>query len=237
MTNFQRNFSTVRWRWSPPSIYHVTEYRERRNHYAVWAVNRATDGFDTDREAFFGLYNGFDAPKAVFSDSTTQSVASGWAPIGAHRLALTLAPGEEVSLIFTLGYCENPEEEKFSAPGVVNKAPAKALLGAFATDAQFEEALSELKAYWTALLSNYQVASGDEKLDRMVNIWNQYQCMVTFNMSRSASYFESGIGAAWLSRPTQDSWLCAPGSRALGERILESATQFRTAAPTTSTSR
>jgi cellobiose phosphorylase len=28
----------------------------------------------------------------------------------------------------------------------------------------------------------------------MVNIWNQYQCMVTFNMSRSASYYESGIG-------------------------------------------
>ncbi len=28
----------------------------------------------------------------------------------------------------------------------------------------------------------------------MVNIWHQYQCMVTFNMSRSASYFESGIG-------------------------------------------
>ena len=34
----------------------------------------------------------------------------------------------------------------------------------------------------------------NEHLDRMVNIWNAYQCMVTFNLSRSASMFESGIG-------------------------------------------
>jgi cellobiose phosphorylase len=27
-----------------------------------------------------------------------------------------------------------------------------------------------------------------------VNVWNAYQCMVAFNLSRSASYFESGIG-------------------------------------------
>jgi adenylyltransferase/sulfurtransferase len=28
----------------------------------------------------------------------------------------------------------------------------------------------------------------------MVNIWNAYQCMITFNLSRSASFYESGIG-------------------------------------------
>jgi cellobiose phosphorylase len=39
-----------------------------------------------------------------------------------------------------------------------------------------------------------QVTTGSEHLDRMVNIWNAYQCMVTFNLSRSASLFESGIG-------------------------------------------
>ena len=30
--------------------------------------------------------------------------------------------------------------------------------------------------------------------NRMVNLWNAYQCMVEFNMCRSASLFESGIG-------------------------------------------
>jgi hypothetical protein len=124
MTNFQRNFSTGEVEVEPGAIYHVTEYRERRNHYAVWAVNRETDGFDTDREAFFGLYNGFDAPDAVLKDQTKNSVASGWSPIGAYRVCVTLAPGEETSLIFILGYLENPEAEKFVSPGVVNKAPA-----------------------------------------------------------------------------------------------------------------
>lgn len=51
-----------------------------------------------------------------------------------------------------------------------------------------------LKKYWDDLLSHFTISSSEEKLDRMVNIWHQYQCMVTFNMSRSASYFESGIG-------------------------------------------
>ena len=57
-----------------------------------------------------------------------------------------------------------------------------------------DAALADLAAYWTDLLSIYCLVSSDEKLDRMVNIWHQYQCMVTFNMSRSASYFESGTG-------------------------------------------
>ena len=64
----------------------------------------------------------------------------------------------------------------------------------FSTDEQVAHALQDLKEYWNTLLSNFSVNSSDEKLNRMVNIWNQYQCMVTFNMSRSASYFESGTG-------------------------------------------
>ncbi len=205
MTNFQRNFSTGEVEVEDRAIYHVTEYRERRNHYAVWAVNRDTDGFDTDRESFFGLYNGFDAPRAVLEDRPSGSVCSGWAPIGAHRVRLTLAPGEERGMVFVLGYCENPEDQKFEAPGVANKAPARALMNAFRTEAQFDRALEALRVYWDALLANFHLTSGDDRLDRMVNIWNQYQCMVTFNMSRSASYFESGIGRGMGFRDsTQD---------------------------------
>ena len=193
-TNFQRNFSTGEVEIEGSAIYHKTEYRERRNHYAVYAVNAAIDGFDTDRDSFLGAYNGFDHPQAVFEGGLTGSVASGWAPIGSHQLNVKLEAGERACFVFVLGYCENPEEEKFIAPNVINKASAYALLEQFKTEAQFDAAFAQLADYWTELLSTYQVASGDEKLDRMVNLWNQYQCMVTFNMSRSASYFESGIG-------------------------------------------
>ncbi len=204
-TNFQRNYSIGEVEVIGSAIYHKTEYRERRNHYAVFAVNAPVDGFDTDRETFMGLYNGFDHPDAVFAGQARNSVASGWAPIGSHMIHLALEPGEEKSLIFVLGYCENPEDDKWEAPGVINKMPAKHLMDAYKTDAQVDAALDALAAYWKELLSKYQVSSEDEKLNRMVNIWNQYQCMVTFNMSRSASYFESGIGRGMGFRDsTQD---------------------------------
>jgi cellobiose phosphorylase len=194
MTNFQRNLSLGEVEIAGSVIYHKTEYRERRNHYAVFSVNCPIDGFDTDRDAFLGLYRGFDDPQAVQKGKPCNSIASGWAPIGSHCVTLTLEPEEEKSLIFVLGYCENPEDQKWETPGVINKAPAKVLIDAFRNDRQVDAALECLRRYWDRLLSIYQVKSSDAKLERMVNIWNQYQCMVTFNMSRSASYFESGIG-------------------------------------------
>lgn len=193
-TNFQRNFSTGEVEVIGSTIYHKTEYRERRNHYAVFSCNEEIDGFDTDRETFIGLYNSFADPDAVMENKSRNSVASGWSPIGSHSKKITLKPGETKSLIFVLGYCENPKDDKWEAQDVINKKPANELLKKFKTDEQVENALADLNAYWTNLLSTYSVKSSDEKLDRMVNIWNQYQCMVTFNMSRSASYFESGIG-------------------------------------------
>ncbi|GFN30755.1 GH36-type glycosyl hydrolase domain-containing protein [Paenibacillus xylaniclasticus] len=194
MTNFQRNLSTGEVEIENSVVYHKTEYRERRDHFAFFSVNAPIDGFDTDRESFLGAYNGFDAPQVVTQGQASNSHASGWSPIGSHQLNITLAPGEEVSYNFILGYVENPEEEKWAAPGVINKTRAYDMINQFATKADVEQAMAELAAYWDRLLSKYSVESGDEKLDRMVNIWNPYQCMVTFNMSRSASYFESGIG-------------------------------------------
>lgn len=195
-TNFQRNFALAEFEYERDGavLYHKTEYRERRNHYAVYAVNAEVEGFDTDRESFLGLYNGFDRPDAVFENRSRNSDAHGWAPIGSHHVKCPIAPGESISLIFVLGYCENPADQKFAAPGVINKEPAHRLLEDFQTDAQFEEKLAALKHYWADLLSHFHIESGDDKLDRQVNLWNQYQCMITFNMSRSASYFESGIG-------------------------------------------
>ena len=193
-SNFQRNFSTGEVEVCGSRIYHKTEYRERRNHYAVFAVNREITGFDTSRDAFVGLYNGPSRPQAVMEGKSRGSIAHGWAPVGSHHLTVRLAPGEAASMIFVLGYCENPEDQKFEAPGVINKAPADRLLERFQTDAQVDAALARLAQYWESLLSRFRIESGDDRLDRMVNIWNQYQCMVTFCMSRSASYYESGLG-------------------------------------------
>ena len=193
-TNFQRNFSTGEVEVEGSTIYHKTEYRERRDHYALYTVNAPVDGFDTSRDAFLGAWRSNSNPEAVEKGACTNSVAHGWAPVGVHQVNVTLNPGESRSLIYMLGYIENPQEEKWAAPGVINKTRAHELMARYATDAQVDEALAKLHAHWNNLLSTYAVRSSDEKLDRMVNIWNQYQCMVTFNMSRSASYYESGTG-------------------------------------------
>lgn len=192
--NFQRNLSTGEVEIDNSDIYHKTEYRERRNHYAVYSVNSPIDGYDTSRDSFVGLYSGVDSPDAVRNGKCTNSVASGWSPIASHQLNIELAAGESKSYVFVLAYIENPVDDKWEAAGIINKKPAKALLAKYRTDEDVDRALSELKDYWCKLLSNYSIKSSNDKVDRMVNIWNQYQCMVTFNMSRSASYYESGIG-------------------------------------------
>ena len=194
MKNFQRNFSTGEVEIVDSTIFHKTEYRERRNHYAVYSVNAKIDGFDTIRDEFLGAYNGTDDPTAVKNGACTNSVASGWQPITSHQINITLNPGETRSFVFVLGYIENPEDEKWESKGVVNKKRAYEMLDRYKTDADVDKAFAELNEYWNGLLYKYTVKSSNDKVDRMVNIWNQYQCMVTFNMSRSASYYESGIG-------------------------------------------
>ena len=194
MENFQRNFSTGEVEVEGSAIYHKTEYKERRNHYAFYGVNAKIAGFDTDRETFLGLYNGFDDPQAVRAGKCANSIAHGWSPIAAHQLNVSLKPGEKRDFVFTLGYVELPDAEKWQSKGVINKKPAKAILKAFDTAKKVERAFAALWTYWDELLSIYTVKTGNAKIDRMVNIWNQYQCMITFNMSRSASFFESGIG-------------------------------------------
>ena len=203
-SNFQRNLSTgeveIERETDATLLYHKTEFKERRNHYAFYGVNAPVVGFDTSRDEFLGQFNGWDTPQVIAEGKAHDSVAYGWFPIAANRVRLELQPGETASLVFMLGYIEVAKDQKWEDPndpakvGIINKKPAHELFRRFATVEQVEAALKELNSYWSELLTTYSVDSGDEKLDRMVNIWHQYQCMVTFNMSRSASYYESGMG-------------------------------------------
>ncbi|MDE7299106.1 MAG: glycosyl transferase [Lachnospiraceae bacterium] len=212
-TNFQRNFNTGEVEIKGSVIYHKTEYKERRDHYAFYSVNAPVAGFDSDRETFLGTWGGFESPKVVAEGRPGNSVADGWSPIASHCVEFTLAPGEEKQLVFVLGYVENAADEKWewqlgtpdaegllqstSAPNgtnIINKKKAEAMIAQFEKAEAVDLAFAQLREYWDGLLSKYAVKTADERVDRMVNIWNQYQCMVTFNLSRSASYFESGIG-------------------------------------------
>lgn len=194
MKNYQRNLSIGEVEVIDSTIYHKTEYRERRNHYAVYSVNTKIDGFETSRDEFRGAYNGPDKPAAVIEGKLHNTIASGWYPIASHQINVSLAAGESKTFVFALGYVENAEDDKWEKPGIINKKKATALLSKYQTTEDFDKAFNALCEYWNDLLSKFHIESKDEHVNRMVNIWNQYQCMVTFNMSRSASYYETGIG-------------------------------------------
>jgi cellobiose phosphorylase len=237
-TNYQRNFSTGEVEVplpgdAHPVIYHKTEYRERRDHVAYFACSEAVAGFDTQREAFLGPYRGWDAPLAVERGGCTGSVAHGWAPVAIYEVAVHLEPGESRRIGFALGYHENPRDRKFDPPGstIVDKRTVLPVIARFTDAAAVDAAYEDLRGYWHGLLSTLQVATPEVHADRMVNVWNAYQCMVTFNLSRSASYFESGIGRGLGFRDSSQDLLgfvhLAP-ERAR-RRILDlAATQFPT---------
>ncbi len=195
-TNFQRNFNIGEVEIEDGVIYHKTEYRERRDHFAFFACSEPLAGFDTQRGIFLGPYRGWDSPAAVERGRSFDSVAHGWAPIGSHHVKLTLDPGETRQVIFLLGYYENPRDQKFDPPDsqTINKKTVKPIIARYLRQEAVNEVFDALRAYWDRLLGMLQVETPDEHTDRMVNIWNAYQCMVTFNMSRSASFFESGVG-------------------------------------------
>ena len=195
-TNFQRNYSIGQVEVVDGVIYHKSEYRERRNHFAFFACSAPLAGFDTQRDAFLGPYRGWDRPIVVEQGRATDSIAHGWQPMGSHHVKLDLAPGETREVIVLLGYQENEKNDKFDPPGsqTINKKLVKPIIAHYLQSAVVDKAFEDLRDEWTRQLGILQVQTGNEHIDRLVNIWNPYQCLVTFNMSRSASLFESGIG-------------------------------------------
>jgi cellobiose phosphorylase len=195
-TNFQRNFSIGEVEVEDGVIYHKTEYRERRDHFSFFACSEKIAGFDTQRDVFLGPYRGWDNPSVVELGRSSNSVAHGWAPVGSHQVKLFLQPGESQQTVFLLGYQENPRDQKFDPPDsqILNKKRAKCVVSRYLVPARADAAFEKLRLYWDELLGLCQVDTPDVHTNRMVNIWNAYQCMATFNMSRSASFYESGIG-------------------------------------------
>jgi cellobiose phosphorylase len=230
-TNFQRNFNIGEVEVHDSVIYHKTEYRERRDHFAYFACSEPLAGFETQREDFLGPYGVWSRPRAVAEGRTHNSMAAGWAPVGSHHVRLALDPGETRTVVFVLGYHENPRDAKFDPPGSqhINRRDVLPVIARYSSPQAVQAAFERLGEYWSQLLGILQVETPDVHTNRMVNIWNAYQCMVTFNLSRSASMFESGIGRGMGFRDSnQDLLGCAQLAPARArQRILElAATQL-----------
>ncbi len=182
MTDYQYNLNIGETEVKDNIIYHISRYRVQQNVVAYFScANAAAKGFDTQRSDFMGTYGDWSAPRAVLEGKMNGSIAGGWSPVGSQMFNFKLKPGETKTFIFVLGFTEDIKEppakvSKYEDPKVV------------------DQALKKLADYWEEHLNKFSVQSEDPELDLIVNTWNQYQCLTTFNWSRSASYYESGIG-------------------------------------------
>ncbi len=207
--NFQRNFNTCEMEVNGNTIYHKTEFRERRNHFAFFSCSVPISGFDTNRDSFLGHYRSWQAPIVVENGKSNNSIAHGWSPIGSHHIELSIDPNETKEVIFLLGYHENNPNEKFESSNsqIINKSSVQKVISKYLDPANIKKAFQELKTYWTSLLEKFTLDSPNIHANRMVNIWNPYQCMITYNLSRSASYFESGISRGFGFRDSNQDLL------------------------------
>jgi cellobiose phosphorylase len=231
-TNFQRNLSLAEVEIESGVIYHKTEYRERRNHFAYFACSHPTLGFDTQREAFLGPYRGWADPAGVERGTLSNSIARGWQPVGVQHIGLSLEAGTAQKIIFMLGYFENPQDDKFDGPDsqLINKSYLAPTIHRFRQASQVEAEFEDLRSSWGEFLGTLQVDTPDEHTNRMVNIWNPYQVMATFNLSRSASYFESGVSRGIGFRDSNQDLLAFvqfDRQRSRGRLLELAATQLR----------
>lgn len=194
-TNFQRNLSIGEVEAHGGTIFHKTGCRERRDHFASFSCSEPTIGFDTKREAFLGAYRGWDRPIGVERGVLSNSLAVGGTPIGAHQVRLTVEPGEEKRVVFLLGYHEN-HAPKFdsSEHAALRTGNANSLIARFFDKERIDRELTRLREDWDKTLGRLQVSVPALEADRMINTWTPYQCVICFNVARSASGYEAGIG-------------------------------------------
>lgn len=182
-TDFQYTLNIANCICEDGIIYHLTNYypKVHASPLAYFAASRKPSGFDCDREKFIGPYHSESNPLAVEQGSSFNSIARGGNPIGSLSFDLKLGVNEEQSIVFVFGV----EQTKQKSIKLVKK---------FTVLETAVNELEKLKTNWQAYLGHFSVNSPDKELDTMVNTWNAYQCRTTFNWSRSASYYESGIG-------------------------------------------
>ncbi len=146
-----------------------------------FSVNAKLDNYDCDRESFIGNYRSEENPINVEKGECTNSEARGGNPIAATNISLKLAPNESKELVYVLGISR---EDK----------TIKTLIQKYQNQSVVEAELEKIKTNWDDYLSKFKITSPDTNFNQIINVWNPYQCKMTFDWARYVSYYETGIG-------------------------------------------
>jgi len=155
------------------------EYRDQSRHTFMALAGAAVHGYDTVRETFLGPYRTYANPLIVEQGACTNSSAHGDNPCGVLQTSIELQPGESREIVVLLGV----------GRGSVVAPPA---LAEMSSPQQIEDALEAVRHYWHSHIGAIEVRTPDSEFDSMVNVWNAYNCLITFAWSRAASLVYSG---------------------------------------------
>ncbi|MCM1307642.1 MAG: N,N'-diacetylchitobiose phosphorylase [Butyrivibrio sp.] len=151
-------------------------------------IGAPVSAYNGDLTSFIGSYRDYGNPIAVergFCDNKCNYNSNG---CGALQSDIMLAPGETAELIYVLG-----QKDPKTADGI---------LDSYKTAGQVDKELKELIDYWHGQLNNFQVDTPSPEFNNMVNVWNAYQCFITFIWSRAASLIYCGLRNGYGYRDT-----------------------------------
>ncbi|MGB4006662.1 MAG: N,N'-diacetylchitobiose phosphorylase, partial [Halanaerobiales bacterium] len=179
LKNFQYILYTCRMDYTDDIIDYSLLFAGGEEPKAFMASTLPVSGFDTDRDLFIGNYHHEGNPVAVERGQCFNSIAIGGNPCAVLHNKLSLNPGEKKWLLFIVGIGDAKKE-------------GKAYKEKYSKQEAVEKEFQAVQGYWQERMSYYSCETPSAEVNTMVNIWNQYQCHMTFNWSRSASFNEAG---------------------------------------------
>ncbi len=145
-----------------------------------FATNEKINSFDTNLEAFIGKYHSEANPIAVENGKCSNSISYRMNGVGAFCIDLRLNANQKKEMIFILGYSEN-------------RSKIRSQIKKYFDFKKVYSALDRLKKSWNEYISKLYVETPDKNMNLFINTWNQYQCKITFNWSRSVSLYQLGL--------------------------------------------
>ncbi len=137
---------------------------------------------------FIGSYRTYSNPVAVENGKLDNSMNYNSNSCGALQSDITLQPGETVTLTYVLGAKDSDD--------------ADAVINNYKDTSKAEKEIDELKNHWHSTLDRFQVNTPSDEFNNMINVWNAFQCFITFIWSRAASFVYCGLRNGYGYRDT-----------------------------------
>jgi len=161
--------------------------KDRRNRFlgVVGADVTASNGSLSN---FIGDYRTYSNPVAVERGKCDNVMNYNSNSCGALQSDIVLKSGETIELTYVMGQKTSDE--------------ASAILNEYKNAGKVDAEVKQLKDYWHGQLSNFKVETPSDEFNNMINVWNAYQCFITFIWSRAASFIYCGLRNGYGYRDT-----------------------------------